>query len=136
MKRDKEEALRWLRQAEYNLVVAENNLRGGFYAASCFMSEQSAQIALKAYLIYKTGRYTSLHSIKKLAERCLEQEEAFINIVEYGKILDRYYIPTRYPNALAPPAIPAEIYTEKDAKEALEFAKEILKKVKEKIEEE
>jgi HEPN domain-containing protein len=96
------------------------------------MSEQSAQVALKAYLIYKTGRYTSLH-LKKLAERCLEQEKEFIKVVEY-KILDRYCIPTRYPDALAPPAIPAEIYTKKDAKETLEFVKEILKIVKEKIE--
>jgi HEPN domain-containing protein len=36
MKLNKEEALRWLKQAEYNLDVAENNLKGGFYSASCF----------------------------------------------------------------------------------------------------
>ncbi|MEN3044704.1 MAG: HEPN domain-containing protein [Candidatus Hydrothermales bacterium] len=132
----KEEALRWLKQGEYNLRVAESNLKEGFYSASCFMSEQSAQMALKAYLIYKTGRYTILHSIKRLAEECLKYEKEFNKMIEYGKILDRYYIPTRYPDALAPPAIPAEIYTEKDATEALNFAKEILELVSQKIKEE
>lgn len=133
MKKNKEEALRWLKQAEYNLQVAESNLKEGFYSASCFMSEQSAQVALKAYLIYKTGRYITMHSIKKLAEKCLEHGNEFQKIVEYGKILDRYYIPTRYPDALAPPAIPAEIYTEKDSTEALNFTKEIIEKVSQKI---
>ncbi len=97
------------------------------------MSEQSAQLALKSYLIYITGRYPTFHSIKKLAEKCSKYDKEFEKIVEYGKILDRYYITTRYPNALAPPAIPAEIYTKRDAEEALYFAKEIFNKVAEKI---
>ena len=97
MKKGKEEALRWLRQAEYNLKVAESNSNAGFYASACFMSEQSAQLALKSYLIFKTGRYVSIHSVKKLAEGCLQYDTDFEKTVEYGKILDRYYIPTRYP---------------------------------------
>ncbi len=133
MKKNKEESLRWLRQAEYNLKVAENNFNARFYSASCFMSEQAAQMALKAYIIFKTGRYVSMHSIKKLAEKCLEYNKHFEEIVEYGKILDRYYIPTRYPDALAPPVAPFEIYTEKDAKEALDFAKKIVEIVSQKI---
>lgn len=133
MKKNKEEALRWLRQAEYNLKVAEHNLIAKFYSTSCFMSEQSAQVALKSYLIFKTGRYVSIHSVKKLAERCLQYDTDFEKIIEYGKILDRYYIPTRYPDALAPPAVPFESYTENDAKEAIKFVKEIIDKVKEKI---
>jgi HEPN domain-containing protein len=44
--------------------------------------------------------------------------------------LDRYYIPTRCQDALTPPAIPYETYTEKDAQEAIEFAEKIVKLVK------
>jgi len=132
MKKNKEEALRWLKQAEYNFQVAENNLNANFYSASCFMSEQSAQAALKAYLIFKRSRPVLwIHSIKKLAENCLQYDE----IVEYGKILDRYYIPTRYPDALTPPAVPYEIYTERDASEAISFLRKILDTVKRGIEE-
>lgn len=133
MRKNKVEALRWLKQAEYNLQVAESNFKEGFHFASCFMSEQSAQLALKAYIIYRTGRYTTFHSIEKLAEECLKYSKNFEKIVDYGRILDRYYIPTRYPDALAPPAIPAETYTEKDAKGALNFTKEIVKIVSRRI---
>jgi len=47
--------------------------------------------------------------------------------------LDRYYIPTRYPDALARPAVPYKTYTEKDAREALNFARKMVGKVSEKI---
>ncbi|MEW5768561.1 MAG: HEPN domain-containing protein [bacterium] len=134
MKENKVEALRWLKQAEYNLQVAENNLNAKLYSASCFMSEQSAQVALKAYLIFKTGRPVLwVHSVKKLAENCLQYHDKFKEIVECGKILDRYYIPTRYPDALAPPAVPYEIYTVKDAEEAVDFARKIIAKVMEEL---
>ena len=50
-------------------------------------------------------------------------------------MLDRYYIPTGYPDALAPPAVPYEIYTAKDAEEAVDFARKIIDKVKRKFKE-
>ena len=135
MKKNREEALMWLKQAEYNLRVAQSNLKSRLYSASCFMSEQSANVALNAYLVFKTSRPVSrIHSVKKLAEICLQYDEEFKEIIEYGKILDRYYIPTRYPDALAPPAVPYEIYTAKDAKEAVSFARKIIDKVKREFE--
>jgi HEPN domain-containing protein len=48
-------------------------------------------------------------------------------------VLDRYYILTRYPDALAPPAVPYKSYTKKDAIQALRYAKEILQLVRNKI---
>lgn len=68
------------------------------------MGEQAAQIVLRAYIMYKTGRYATLHSIQRLAEKCSTFD--FEKVMEYGKILDRYYIATRFPDALASPAIP------------------------------
>jgi len=46
-------------------------------------------------------------------------------------IFDTYYIPTKYPNEL-PDGIPAEVYTEKIAKNALILAEKIVKFVKQK----
>lgn len=135
MRKSKEEALRWIRQAEYNLRVAENNHNAKFYSASCFMCEQAAQLALKAYIIFKTGRpVLGVHSVKKLAEDCLRYDGEFKQIIEFGKVLDRYYIPTRYPDAIAPPSIPCEIYTERDSEEAIRIVREIILKVKKEIE--
>jgi HEPN domain-containing protein len=136
MKLNKEEALRWLDQAEHNLKVAENNLKAQFYSDACYMAEQTAQIALKAFIIYHKKRLIWQHSIQELSMICSQYDTDFEEFIDFGRILDRYYIPTRYPNALARPAVPYKTYTEKDAKEALGFAKEILKKVKEKIKEE
>ena len=135
MKRSEEEALRWLKQSAHNLEVAENNLKGKFYSDVCFMSEQSAQLSLKAYLILKTGRHVVWeHSIQSLAKKCVEYDEGFKEIIEYGRILDRYYIPTRYPDALTPPALPYETYIETDALEAIGFSRKIFEKVKKEIE--
>jgi len=129
MRLNREEALRWLEQAKHNLEVAQNNFKANFYSDTCFMAEQAAQMALKAFIIYHKNRFIWEHSIQELARICTEYDSNFGKFVEFGKILDRYYIPTRYPNALASPAVPYKIYTEKDAKEALNFAKEIIAKV-------
>jgi HEPN domain-containing protein len=42
--------------------------------------------------------------------------------------LDRFYIPTRYPNGL-PGGVPAEVYDEQDAEGAIALANEVLKLV-------
>ena len=44
--------------------------------------------------------------------------------------LDAYYVPTRYPNAV-PNSIPARIYTESVAKEAVILAEEVVHFVEE-----
>lgn len=106
MKKSKEEALRWLKQSEHDLKVAKNNFNANFYSDACFMAEQASQKALKAYLIFKTKRQVLEHSVQTLAKKCFKYDKNFKKIIDYGRILDRYYIPTRYPNALAPPAIP------------------------------
>lgn len=137
MKKGKQEAIRWLRQAEHDLKVAEHNMSAGFYSDVCFMSEQASQKALKAYLIHRTGRSPwGEHSIQVLARRCAEFNGKFREIARLGGILDRLYIPTRYPDALAPPAAPYEAYILEDAENALRIAKRILETVKEEFEKE
>jgi HEPN domain-containing protein len=97
------------------------------------MADQTAQMALKAFIIYHKKRLIWEHSIQELSAISSQYDKDFEKFIEFGKILDRYRIPTRYPDALARPAVPYKTYTERDAKEALEFAREILKNVKEKI---
>jgi hypothetical protein len=45
--------------------------------------------------------------------------------MEGAKILDKYYIPARYPNGFDTGA-PMEYFTEKEAKEAVEYADKII----------
>jgi len=98
MKESKKIAERWFKQARHDLGVAKCNLKNGFYADSCFMAEQSAQKAIKAYLYFQGTRFIPEHSVAKLIEECKNRD--FGKIVKYGHKLDQYYIPTRYPDAL------------------------------------
>ena len=45
-------------------------------------------------------------------------------------VLDRFYIPTRYPNGL-PDITPDQAFNKKDASEAVKYAEKILSLVKE-----
>lgn len=133
MKLHKEEALIWFSQAEHNLEVARHNLEAGFFSDACFMAEQAAQVSLKAFIIANKRRRIWEHSIQELASLSSQYDSDFTGLVEVGKILDRYYIPTRYPDALASPAVPYKTYTEKDAMEAVGLAEKVLVLVRHKI---
>jgi HEPN domain-containing protein len=129
MKNAKENGLRWLEQARHDLKVAQSNLEHKFYSDVCFMAEQSAQKSLKAYLFSKGERFVFLYSIRDLLEACKKYNKSFARLLEYGMVLDKYYIPTRYPDALAPPATPYQSYTQKEAREAINYARKILEMV-------
>lgn len=133
MKHNIAEGKRWLKQAQHDLLVAQKNLENKFYADSCYSAEQASQKAFKGYLYLQGARFVWEHSVAELAKRAAAYKKSFQELVETGKILDQYYIPTRYPDALAPPAVPFESYTKKEALEALKIAQKILSRVQKEI---
>ncbi len=68
-----------------------------------------------------------------LAERCAQVDPAFTVHVTAGRVLDQYFIPTRYPDALAPPAVPFESYTQEQGEKAVEAAQAIVALVAQKV---
>ena len=50
-------------------------------------------------------------------------------LIRAGMVLDRFYIPTRYPNGL-PDITPDQAFNNKNARDALGYAEMILKRVK------
>lgn len=126
----KEEAQRWLKQAESALHVTRILLHEECYAECCFHAEQAAQLALKALLYGHGERSVPIHSVRQLVERCAMHDPAFQQMVDAGKVLDQYYIPTRYPDAIGFPSVPSEIYTEKQSQEALELATTLMHAVR------
>jgi HEPN domain-containing protein len=133
MKNPPEAARRWMEQAEHNLEVTNLHIRNGFWSDACFMAEQTAQVALKAYLYAQGERFIPIHSVHELALECEKRDPAFSPAVEWGKVLDKYYIPARYPDALAPPAIPYKSFTESEGHQALSHAEGIVSLVKARI---
>ena len=133
VKKPLETAKRWLAQGEHSLNTSRLLLEGGMAADACFHAEQTAQLALKAFLYSLGRRYLTMHSVRELASRCAEEDEAFSTFVDYGTLLDRYYLSTRYPDALPEPAVPFESFTEKEAREAVGYAAEIVETVKSRV---
>jgi HEPN domain-containing protein len=103
------------------------------FSNACFFSEQAGQKALTAFLYLTGERYIWEHSLFKLTLRCKNYDRAFEQITDCGRILDRYYLTTRYPDAIAPPAVPYESFTRKDAAEALRYAQKIMEMVKDRF---
>jgi HEPN domain-containing protein len=119
MKPGRDVAQRWLRQAEHDLRIAGGHHERADYSDACFMAEQAAQKALKAFLMWQGQRSVPLYSVAQLAESCAQFDPDFAAHIPAGRILDQYYIPTRYPDALAPPAVPFESYTQEQGARAV-----------------
>jgi HEPN domain-containing protein len=126
MKPGREAAQRWSRQAEHDLAIARGHQQRGDFSDACFMAEQAAQKALKAFLFSHGDRSVPIHSVAQLAERCAQINPAFAVHITAGRVRDQYYIPTRYPDALAPPAVPFESYTQEQGTTAVAAAQAIV----------
>lgn len=133
MRNPKEVGRRWLEQAQHNLEVTRRHMEGQFWSDACFMAEQTAQVALKAYLYAQGERIVPLYSIHELALRCARRDAAFEAVVDGGKVLDAYYLASRYPDALAPPAVPYKSFTEAEAQQALSYAERVVALVASKL---
>ena len=132
MKKKDVESKRWLEQAIYDLKTSRWNFKGKLFAPACFWAQQSAEKAAKAYLYAKGERVVIGHSVAELLERCKSYDKDFKSLILEGALLDRFYIPTRYPNGL-PGGVPAYFYTKKDSTEAINAAQKILDFISEKI---
>jgi HEPN domain-containing protein len=114
----------WLEFAYEDLEMAELALDNNIYNQVCFHSQQAVEKSLKGYLknmgILPPKTHKLVDIISLIKEDLLDdlKKEQII-------LLDRFYIPTRYPDAL-PGTLPDGLPTEKDAKEALNLAKEIV----------
>lgn len=126
------EGVRWLRQAEHDLSDAEYSLDGRRYALACFLCQQAAEKALKAYL-YTCGADQVLgHSVADLMSECAALDRDFGALRPSAAPLDQYYVPTRYPNSL-PGGIPAEAFDDSDARRALTLAAAVIRLVRGKV---
>ena len=77
--------------------------------------------------------FITIHSVYELALECTKRDGVFKRVVDWGKVLDKYYIPARYPDALAPPGVPYKAFTEAEARQALSYAEDIVSMVKGRI---
>lgn len=133
MKQPKDkEGKRWLAQAMRDMDDAVYAREGKRYKFRCFLSQQSADKAIKAFLYFHGAEFVWGHSIAELCDDSEKLDPAFKDLKKECAPLDRFYIPTRYPNGL-PGGIPADAYTDEDAQKAIAMAERIITFVKNKI---
>jgi HEPN domain-containing protein len=125
---------RWLEQAEADQQGAQLLLDGGSYHLACFVAQQVAEKALKAFLYAQGEEVVIGHSVEALSRWAAEYDADFGILREAVAPLDGYYVPTRYPNSL-PDNIPARVYTRRAAEETLRMADRVLALVRQKLEE-
>lgn len=114
--------LDWWRQAQRDLALAELAQRERAFEWACVGAQQAAEKAVKALHLFLGQEGWGQTVVKLLLELPLEVPQ---ELVERAKVLDNFYVPTRYPNG-HPEGAPFEHYGPLQAEEALQDARAIL----------
>ncbi len=112
----------WYAQAERDLEQAAASERDGRHEWACFAAQQAAEKAVKA-LHLKRGQEAWGHVVARLLNELPLPVPP--DLVERGKVLDNFYVPTRYANG-HPEGPPYEHYGPLQSEEAIRYAREIL----------
>jgi HEPN domain-containing protein len=122
------EARRWLVQAEDDLEAADALAAVGKNAQAAFLAQQAGEKALEAFWI-RLDLEPRGQSLARLINDLSGPERAdWLPLLEAALALDKLYIPTRYPDALAE-LTPGEAYTPSQARAAIAHARDILQAV-------
>jgi len=124
------ESERWLLFAHEDLRMAEMAMGEGLYNQVCFHSQQCAEKAIKGLLAHQRKMPPRTHRLADLLE--LLDPDLFAEDRIEIQLLDRFYLPTRYPDAL-PGSLPEGLPDAQDAQEALTIAEKVLTQVKQLI---
>ena len=123
---------RWLEFAQEDLALARLALREGIPNQACFHSQQGFEKALKGFLRSRQRSIPRIHSLEELLKFCKEWDPSFSKLKETCVFLDRYYIPTRYPDAL-PGGSPEGLPADRDAEKAVELLQRTLAWIRKKM---
>ena len=118
----------WFAQAERDLEQARASQSDGRHEWACFAAQQSAEKAVKA-LHLASGQEAWGHVVARLLLELPTAVAAAADLVQKGKVLDNFYLPTRYANG-HPEGAPFEHYGPLQSEEAIAHASEILEFVR------
>jgi len=115
----------WVEYATVDLRAAEVLYDADLWGQTCFHTQQCVEKMLESALIAHGKRYPRSHNIVELLALLDEDTASKLADVaaEVGS-LDEFYIPARYPEALAG-ALPDRMPEREDAAEALDLARQI-----------
>lgn len=123
-----ERAADLLKDAEDFLGAARDLFKTGRWAKVCFNCQQCIELALKAAL-NALGLERRGHDLLGLFEELVKYRKGVEKFRGTIKMLDQYYIPTRYANAFYSGSA-MEHYTKGQAQEALKYTEKIFRELK------
>ena len=112
----------WFAQAERDLEHACASRDQGRHEWACFAAHQAAEKAVKALHLAR-GQEAWGHLVARLLREL--PDDPGEEMVDKGKVLDGFYVPTRYPNG-HPEGAPFEHYGRLQSDEAIRYAGEII----------
>lgn len=118
----------WLAKASSNLNAAKKLIKDDDETLdlAAYSSQQSAEKALKAYLIFKQQPILKTHDLEKLLASCIGYDSTFNCLRDAAEILSPYATYTRYPDD--------RFYIDRqEAIQAIKLAEKVLKFVQTKI---
>lgn len=120
----------WLNRAKDDVLWAKSSFKDGFYSPTCFVSQQIAEKALKALIFslkkdftpaeIKERRTHNLKTLLKIIDKSLHVPK---EIEKICSDLDKFYLPTRYPDI----PDPVGTYTKTVAQKAIENSEQVVK---------
>ena len=114
----------WFQQAERDLEQAQDSRRAERHEWACFAAHQAAEKAVKA-LHLAQGQEAWGHVVVRLLQELPDPIKVPDELIEKARVLDNFYIPTRYPNGHTAGA-PYEHYGTLQSNEAILYAGEVL----------
>lgn len=125
---NKEIALKWLKQAQHDLDIAQKNISIGGFDTAAFLSHQSVEKLLKAIFALEGKKIPKIHYIEELGKKLQVSNQILDLLID----LTIDYIFSRYPDVSE--KVPYEMYTENIAMSKLEKAKSIFTQLKDRYE--
>ena len=114
----------WFEQSLHDLGQAEDSRSAGRHEWACFASQQAAQKAVESLHLF-LGQEARGHVIAKLLVELPDATRVPKDLIEQGRVLDNFYIPSRYPNS-HPEGAPFEHYGPLQSEEAIRHARAVV----------
>lgn len=114
----------WFNQALRDIEQAEDSRRAERHEWACFAAQQAAEKAVKALHLH-LGQEAWGHVIARLLKELPETVQLTEDLVDKARVLDNFYLPTRYANG-HPEGAPFEHYGSIQSTEAIQYACEII----------
>ena len=114
----------WLRQADRDFEQAVDSRDAERHEWACFAAQQAAEKAIKALHLH-VGQEAWGHVVAQLLEELPETIDVPVLLIEKGRVLDNFYVSSRYPNGHSTGA-PFEHYGPLQSEVAIQHAREII----------